>query len=71
MLPDTQLQKKTYFDTTNSDHYNVAELENETAKNGQSKQKECIREVGWLQKSNVPIGTMGKYIEGCHQGWYN
>ena len=27
-------------------------------------------EVGWLQRSNVPLGTMGKHIGGCHKGWY-
>uniref|UniRef100_H2Z8V9 Uncharacterized protein n=1 Tax=Ciona savignyi TaxID=51511 RepID=H2Z8V9_CIOSA len=24
---------------------------------------------GRLQRSTVPIGTMGKFIQGCHNGW--
>ena len=30
-----------------------------------------LHDSGWLQRSNVPIGTLGKHIEGCHKGWYN
>jgi len=25
---------------------------------------------GWLQRSNVPLGTLGNHISGCHKGWY-
>jgi len=25
---------------------------------------------GWLQRSNVPLGTLGTHIPGCHKGWY-
>jgi len=25
---------------------------------------------GWLQRSNVPLGTLGNQIPGCHKGWY-
>merc|ERR1712139_193613 len=27
-------------------------------------------DAGWLQRSNVPLGTLGTHISGCHKGWY-
>ena len=60
------LRKETYFTTTNSDFYKPKD------KNQDQNDKIVVKtpEKGWLQKSNVPLGTMGKHIEGCHKGWY-
>jgi hypothetical protein len=29
-----------------------------------------LHDFGWIQRSNVPIGTLGEHIPGCHKGWY-
>jgi hypothetical protein len=60
------LKKETNFTTTNSDLYKPIDKSRDSRSDIVVKKPE----VGWLQKSNVPLGTMGKYIDGCHRGWY-
>merc|ERR1712004_818222 len=54
------LGNQTFFSSTMDDLY----------KPPSTKATKCLTDPGWLQRSNVPLGTLGKYITGSHKGWY-